>query len=209
MEINNIYMNNNNVMLGGSLSGIEVEKRDSRPRKIKRVPIGPSLKDINEIVEEKTNQIMLSYAQKEIARLKQKVKDLEVDIKRKDALSIEKDNQINRLIEDKDKLYTELKDKDKRINSKEFREKVGGEFMERVFEELLKDSDDWEQSFRRDYSIGLQGLCSIKGVPEGVKKMIQSLKKKSQSSSGTTVMAQNGSTVNNNDIHDNSTVNTK
>jgi hypothetical protein len=80
--------------------------------------------------------------------------------------------------------------------------------MESVFEELLKDSDDWDQSFRRDYSIVLQGLCSIKGVPEGVKKMIQSLKK-SKVSSGTTVIAQNGSTVNNNDIHDNKEVNTK
>ena len=205
MERNNFFMNNNNVMIGGSLSGIEVEKRDNRPRNLKRVPIGPSLKEVTEIMSKTNDRTKLSYAQKEIERLEQKVKDLEEEIRRKDALSIEKDKQIHRLKEDKEMLCSELM----LMNSKEFRENVGGEFLKTVIEELLKDSDDWDQIYRRESSNVLQGLCLIDGVPKEVKKMIQSLKKKSRSSNGTTVIAQNGSTVNNNDIHNNNTVNTK
>ena len=96
-----------------------------------------------------------------------------------------------------------------KMKSKELRDELGRDYFRIIFEEYLKDADEMEQSMRKDWYNVLQGLCSIEGVPKEVKKMIQSLKKKSQSSSGTTVIAQNGSTVNNNDIHDNSTVNTK
>ena len=138
-----------------------------------------------------------------------KIRDLKGSVK----LGCEKIEKQRRQIVDLENRCKELEhvktELQEKIVSKDFFNKLGQEYLRRVFEEFLKESDEMEQSLRRDWFNVLQGFCSIEGVPKEVKKMIQSLKKKSQSSSGTTVIAQNGSTVNNNDIHDNSTVNTK
>lgn len=192
-------MNNNNVMLGGSLSGIEVEKRDSRPRKIKRVLIGPSLKDIHKIVEETNNQIKLSNAQKEIASLEQKVKDLEEEIRKKDALSIEKDKQIHRLKEDKEILSSELMCKEEMMNSKEFSDEVGKKYLQKVFMAYLRGSKRWGVQRREKEYDRLEHFLSLDDVSQDVKEMIEALTEGNDESKTTNIY----------DIHDNKEVNTK
>lgn len=88
----------------------------------------------------------------------------------------EKDDELEKMRVEKD-----------RMNSEEFRDEVGREYIKKVFEEYLKDADEMEQSLRKDWFNVLQGFCSIEGVPKEVKKMIQSLKRKPKGSDGMTV----------------------
>ena len=85
---------------------------------------------------------------------------------------------------------TKLAEKERIMESKEFRDEVGQEYLQKVFEEYLKEADEMEQTLRKDWFNVLQGFCSIEGVPMEVKRMVQSLKKQSANNVSTTVNTQ-------------------
>lgn len=127
----------------------------------------------------------------------------------KDKAKIESElNEFCKLEERMTETEKKLDDFEKKAKSKEFRDEVGREYLTTVFKEFLKDADNMEQILRTDWFNVLQGFCSIEGFPKEVKTMIRALKNRT-GGKGTTIVAEAGSTINNNDIHGNDTVNTK
>lgn len=94
-----------------------------------------------------------------------------------------------------------------KVKSEDFRKKIGEDYLIAVFEEFFKEVDEWDFDQRIESYHVLSLFLDFSTVPTSVKKKIRALNKRT-GSKGTTVIAQPGSTINNNDIHDNGTVNT-
>lgn len=99
-------------------------------------------------------------------------------------------DEAEKKLAEKDSEYKKVSEEKEKMNSEEFRDEVGREYIKKVFEEYLKDADEMEQSLRKDWFNVLQGLCSIEGVPKEVKKRIQSLKRKPKGGDSMTVNTQ-------------------
>lgn len=151
---------------------------------------------------------VLEGAIRKMQEILKKVKNLEYAVKEKDVMLKERGNLIVESGKKCESLENEKKELKKKMDSREFRNEVGQEYLKKVFEDYLRDADDMDQSLRKDWFNVLQGLCSIEGVPKEVKKMIQLLKRKPKSNDIVTVKAESGATVNNYDIHGNNQVNT-
>lgn len=132
----------------------------------------------------------IEKAMSRMQEIVESAKHLESQLIEKDALLKAHVDSLKESENKYKRFENENKELKKKIDSEEFRDEVGREYIKKVFEEYLKDADEMEQSLRKDWFNVLQGLCSIEGVPKEVKKMIQSLKRKPKGGDSMTVNTQ-------------------
>lgn len=104
-----------------------------------------------------------------------KIESLENEVAEKDILLKERKEHICDLGKRCEELEKENRKLKERMESKEFRNEVGQDYLRENMNILLKDSDKQAQDTRTKQYEVLRGLCEIPDIPEDVKERIRSL----------------------------------